>query len=119
MYTQMINEESRQQGEELARLNDKLRKEQHHIEEQRDFIQRILDANQEGMLLCDYMGRILYANPRMTQYFPDIAFVGLTMEEVWYHRASSQGSKTGVITPSDHVYTRRKNSIATTFYVSE
>ncbi|QOS99619.1 GHKL domain-containing protein [Brevibacterium sp. JNUCC-42] len=83
MYTQMINEESRQQAEELARLNDKLRKEQHHIEEQRDFIQRILDANHEGMLLCDYMGRILYANPRMTQYFPDIPFVGLTMDEVW------------------------------------
>ncbi|WP_232696969.1 ATP-binding protein [Brevibacillus daliensis] len=83
MYTQLLNDERRKQADELVRLNETLKKEQQHIEEQRDLIKQILNANHEGMLLCNSEGIIMYANPRMEKNLNECNLIGRHVTELW------------------------------------
>ncbi|WP_281883726.1 ATP-binding protein [Paenibacillus sp. YYML68] len=64
---QQTNEERRRQAMELGELNAQLQQEKRLIEEQRDMIEGILESTNEGMLMCDGQGSILFTNARMDE----------------------------------------------------
>jgi signal transduction histidine kinase/CHASE3 domain sensor protein/DNA-binding response OmpR family regulator len=61
-FTQLMNEERRQQSARLLTLNEELSGE-------RDLIQRILESSHEGILMTDPMGIILVSNSRIHKDF--------------------------------------------------
>jgi|GEM_PF-2073968 len=67
-HAQMMNDEKRRQAAHLEDLNGQLTAEKQFIEEQRDLINRILEAAHEGMVMTDPQGRILFVNARMDHY---------------------------------------------------
>ncbi|MBE1443577.1 ATP-binding protein [Paenibacillus sp. OAS669] len=66
---QQMNEDRHLQSLYLEQLNEQLLQEKALIEEQRDLIESILESTNEGMMLCDSSGKLLFANHRMKSYF--------------------------------------------------
>ncbi|MDQ1911022.1 ATP-binding protein [Paenibacillus sp. GD4] len=66
---QQVNEERLRQSIRLEQLNHQLQQEKLFIEEQRDVIENILESTNEGMVLCDARGQLLYSNQRMKDFF--------------------------------------------------
>lgn len=66
---QQMNEDRHAQSQNLEQLNEQLQHEKALIEEQRDLIENILESTNEGMMLCDASGKLLFANHRMKSYF--------------------------------------------------
>jgi signal transduction histidine kinase/CheY-like chemotaxis protein len=66
---QIVNEERRKQTIYMKDLNNQLQLEKQFIENQRDLIESILESANEGMMMCDANGTLLFSNQRMSRYF--------------------------------------------------
>ncbi|MFK7695594.1 ATP-binding protein [Paenibacillus sp. HJGM_3] len=66
---QTVNEDRRKQAELLEELNDELSQEKESLQEQRDFVRRIVESVHEGMVMCDSDGRIKFVNGWMNRTF--------------------------------------------------
>ncbi|MCD1260037.1 CHASE3 domain-containing protein [Paenibacillus athensensis] len=67
-HAQMMNDDKRRQAADLEDLYVQLTSEKQFIEDQRDLINRILEAAHEGMVMTDAQGRIVFVNARMSHY---------------------------------------------------
>jgi PAS domain S-box-containing protein len=63
------NELLEAQNEEIISQQDELQETLIKIQNHRDLIERIIESNQEGIVLADDSGMIQYANRRMKDYF--------------------------------------------------
>lgn len=69
LYAQVTNEERRQQGLLMERLNAALEQEKYRLQEQRDLIQSIIESIHEGMMLSNDKGEVIFANQRLRDMF--------------------------------------------------
>lgn len=68
-YAQVTNEERRQQGLLMERLNTELEQEKYRLQEQRDLIQSIIESIHEGMMLSNDKGEVIFENQRLRDMF--------------------------------------------------
>ncbi|MBW7476692.1 response regulator [Paenibacillus oenotherae] len=68
-FAQLAQEDRLQNAKLLAVLNDELQKEKLALQEQGELVDGILSSTQEGMIMCNGQGEVLFANRRFVELF--------------------------------------------------
>lgn len=68
-FAQLAQEDRLQNAKLLAVLNEELQQDKRTLQEQGELVDRILSSTQEGMIMCNAQGEVLFANRRFVELF--------------------------------------------------
>lgn len=68
-FAQLAQEDRLMNAKMLAILNDELQQDKRTLQEQGELVDRILSSTQEGMIMCNGQGEVLFANRRFVEFF--------------------------------------------------